>query len=122
MTYTERELAKKFVETWQLNVPERRSIQDQPISGSSLVEAIIAKLQTLGWYPGDWRPDHGFDGGLIELLSSNTCRVHWKAEVGVSRFELLKVETFDSLASGVRAFGIKFFGANFDGIPIDWSK
>jgi hypothetical protein len=122
MTYDERDLAEKFVKTWQLNVPERRTLRTTPLSGSLIVDAIIEQLQANGWYPVDWRPDQGFDGGLIELLSPTTCRVYWKVEAGVSRFELLNVETFDSLFSGVRAYGIKFFGPNFDVIPIDWSK
>jgi hypothetical protein len=122
MIYDERELAQKFVKTWQLNVPERRTLRDKSLRGSLIVDAIIQELQANGWYPIDWRPDHRFDGGLVELLSGNTCRVYWKSEVGVSSFDFINIENYELLSEGVRAYGIEFFGANFDGIPIDWSR
>lgn len=116
------ELARKFTDTWQLNVPERRSLQGGPLAGRLLVAAIIDTLQCHGWYPRDWRPEQDFDGGLLELLPDNQCRAYWKAEVGVCQYKLVKIENFDSLRAAALAYGEKFFGANFDGIPIDWSK
>lgn len=119
---SDRESTKKFVETWHLNVAERRSLEGKALAGSLLVEAITAAVREHGWYPRDWRPDHDFDGGLVELVPPEGCRIHWKVEVGASRFALDEVQEFDSLSAGVRAYGLRFFRADFDGIAIDWAK
>jgi hypothetical protein len=115
-------LARKFAETWQLNVTERRNVQMQPLSGSMIVEAIADIVRSKGWYPADWRPDDDFDGGLIELLPAGKCRVHWKTEVGVSRYAVTGVQEYDSLVVGGRVYGELFFGREFDGIAIDWCR
>src|SRR5438046_3200522 len=101
---SKRDLAKKFAEKWQLNVSERRSLQGQALSGSLLVEEIALILRHNGWYPRDWRPDDGFDGGLVELIGDDTCRIYWKIEIGVSRFDLQEVQNVNSLAAGCRAY------------------
>ena len=118
----ERELVRKFVATWQLNVPERNSIPSNSLPGSLLVAEICTTVKDKGWYPVDWRPDDGFDGGLIERLDADRCRLYWKIECGVSRFALQEVSEFDSLLEGAREYAVRFFGTSFDNIQIDWER
>ena len=62
----------------------------------------------------------GFHGGLIQKVESG-CRIHWKAESGVMRYDLIEVEDFDSVEDVVLSFGKRFFGSNFDDIKIIWT-
>lgn len=115
-------LAKRFVDNWHLNVKDRQSLSGGSLSGHLIVDAIARVVQQEDWYPVGWRPDQGFDGGLIESLPGNRCRIHWKMEIGVQRFELQEVKEFDSLREGIKAYGSRFFGDVFDGIKIEWDK
>jgi len=120
--FTERDLARVFIEKWHLNVPERRALPTSSLPGSLLVAEICALVEEKGWYPIDWRPDDGFDGGLIERLDGGRCKVYWKVECGVSRFALQGVNEFESLSEAVREYAVRFFGRSFDGIEIDWKR
>ena len=119
---TERELVRKFVAKWHLNVAERKAIPSGSLAGSLIVTEICAVVDEQGWYPVDWRPDDGFDGGLIERLDAGRCKLYWKVECGVSRFALQEVREFHSLSDAAREYAVRFFGNNFDGIPIDWTR
>jgi hypothetical protein len=118
----ERELAAKLVASWHLNVAERRAIPHGSLPGSLLVAEIGALVEAKGQYPVDWRLDEDFHGGLIERLSGRGCQINWKAECGVSRYELQAVQEFASVAEAAREYAIRFFRSNFDGIPIDWNR
>ena len=119
---TELDLARKFITKWHLNVPERKSLWFGSLPGSLLVAEICALVNEEGWYPIDWRPDDGFDGGLIEYSDGGQCKIYWKAECGVSRFALVEVQEFNALPEAVRSFAVRFFGKSFDGIAIDWNR
>lgn len=60
-----------------------------------------------------------FDGGLIERLDAERCKLYCKVECGVYRFALRKVDEFDSLPDGARVYAVRFFGTSFDGMLID---
>lgn len=120
--FTERELARKFIAKWHLSVPERKAMPKGALPGSLLVAEICALVEDKGWYPIDWRPDNGFDGGLIERLDADRYKVYWKVECGVSRFALQAVNEFNSLPEAAREYAARFFGTNFDGIQIDWKR
>ena len=117
----QRDLANKFANDWHLDVQDRHNLSGGFLNGSLVCEEIIKILEEEGWYPSRWRPNMDFSGGLIEKLKDNRCRIHWKAESGVLRFDLLEVQEFGSLDEGVKSFGIKFFGSEFDGIEIKWT-
>ncbi len=120
--FTQGDLARKFVEKWHLNVAERDSLEMGSLAGTLIVVEICALLEKHGWYPIDWRPDHGFDGGLIERFENGHCQVHWKVEVGVQRFALQEIKAFDSTSDAIRDYALRFFGPDFDGIVIDWMR
>jgi hypothetical protein len=113
-------LAEKFVRDWHLNVAERKILALKPLSGSKVADCIARILDAKGMYPTDWTPDTGFDGGLIERISPKEFKIIWKAEVGVCRFAVVGVDSYRSAKEACLAYGSRFFGEDFDGIPIDW--
>jgi hypothetical protein len=118
----ERDLARKFVAKWHLNVLERKSVPTGGLAGSLLVAESETIVDQAGWYPRDWRPDDGFDGGLIERLNHRRYKVYWKVEDGVSHFSLQRINEYENLGDATREYAERFFGQNFDGIAINWSK
>jgi hypothetical protein len=114
-------LAHKFAKDWHLDIQDRQNLSGGFLNGNTVCEEIIKILDEDGWYPAHWRPYMDFDGGLIEKLDPNMCRIHWKAEVGVLRFASLDLQEFDSIEEGVKSFGIRFFGSEYDGIEIKWT-
>ncbi len=89
----ERELIRKLVEMWHLNVPERRGLR-RGVARASLIHSVIQEvLRETGWFPRHWRPDQHFDGRLIELLPDGTCGTHWRTEMGggMGRTTLIEV-------------------------------
>ena len=116
----EEALIRKLVETWHLNVPGRRALPLHEVRGSRIVAAIADLVEESGWYPVSWRPDMGFDGGLIEKRSHDLFLVHWKREVGVLRFETVETLGYNDRAKACEAYARRFFGDSIDGVPINW--
>ena len=114
-------IAQKFALNWHLDVKDRQELHNGVLVGSLVCNEIVKILDSGGWYPSKWRPENDFSGGLIQKLESG-CRIHWKAESGVMRYDLIEVVDFDSVESGVLSFAKRFFGNVFDGIEIDWSR
>jgi len=117
----QRYLAHKFAKDWHLDVQDRQNLSGGFLNGNTVCEEIIKILDEDGWYPSHWRPNMDFAGGLIEKLDHNKCRIHWKAEAGVLRFASLDLQEFNSIEEGIKSFGIRFFGSEFDGIEIKWT-
>jgi hypothetical protein len=120
MSEEEYALAEKFAHDWHLNVAERKMLAGKPLSGAKLADCIARILEAKGVYPPDWTLDTGFDGGLIQRIGPQEFKVTWKAEVGMCRFEVVGTDLFRSAREACLAYGSRFFGKEFDGIPIDW--
>lgn len=118
----EQDLVAKLVRLWHLSAPERRQLPLSEVKGSLVIAAVAEVVGEDGWYPSTWRPDQPFDGGLIERTAANTYIVHWKAEVGVGRFELQETQSFRTPADASEAYAKRFFGAAIDGVPINWER
>jgi len=116
------ELTKLFAEKFHLNVEDRNALHDGAIYGSELVDAIAKIVEEKEKYPPEWSIDSPFDGGLIERKENNSFRLTWQAEVGVCRFEVVLQKDFKDIKSASRELAKRFFGSNYDGIKIDWSK
>ena len=116
---TEEELIDKLVTRWHLNVPERASLPGGMARGSLLKAAIVNRLMKEGWFPGDWRPDDGFSGGLIERTVADF-RIHWKAECGVGRFALVRVTHHPDAVDAAENLLRGMWGNDIDGVTIDW--
>lgn len=60
-------------------------------------------------------------GGLVELQENGKATVYWKAEIGMSRFELFETIQYPSLHEACVAYAKRFFGKDIDGVPIAWA-
>lgn len=116
----ERALTKTLAMKWHLNVPERRSLPNGRVRASLLLDAIENIVRADGWYPVGWTLERDYDGGLIEMTPQGSCRVHWKAEASYCRYEIAAVTQYDTARAAAEAVVRRMFGANIDGIPIDW--
>jgi hypothetical protein len=63
-----------------------------------------------------------FPGGLIELEGNGQCRITWRGEVSLGRFEVVEARTYGSPEEAVAVFAPRFFGSQIDGIPVDWNE
>lgn len=116
----EKELITKLVTEWHLSVPERKELPKGKAKGSLIIESIEELLKLHGWFPRNWRPNEGFDGGLLELKSNKQCLLYCKNEVGMMRFELKEILIFFSIHEAVKTYAIRFLKNDIDGINIDW--
>jgi hypothetical protein len=116
------ELTKKFARNLHLNVPDRKALRGGKIRGSVLAQAIADIIEESAKYPESWNIRDAFDGGLIEKIEGSRFRLTWKAETGVSRYEVMSVAEFTDASAAAKGLVQKFFKSSFDGIPIDWSE
>ena len=56
----------------------------------------------------------------FERMSPKEFKIIWKAEVGMCRFAVVAVDSYRFAKEACLAYGSRFFGEDFDGIPIDW--
>src|SRR3954463_1932485 len=117
----ERELIRKLVSDWHLSAPERRSLPGGKIRGSLIYEAIEEVLNSERQFPVEWQPEDSFTTGLIEGKEDGSYRITWKAESSMMHYEKVAQKEYASQRQAVEAFAHSFFGADIDGIPIDWS-
>ena len=117
----EEALVRKLVTKWHLNVLERRALPSLKARASLACQAIAEAVSENGWFPSHWRPDQGYDGGLIERRPDGTCDIHWKAEAGVMRFELLSVDRYATAPEAAHAWLRRMFPHDIDGIELDWT-
>jgi hypothetical protein len=118
----EMELVRKLVTKWHLSVPERRALPKQKARASLACQAIVDVLSESGWFPSDWRPDQGYEGGLIERRLDGTYDIHWKSEAGTMRFELLSVDHYVGAVDAAREWLRRTFPRDIDGVIIDWGS
>jgi hypothetical protein len=117
----EQALVRKLVTKWHLSVAERRALPNVKARASLACQAIVEVVSESGWFPPDWRPDQGFDGGLIEQRPDETFDIHWKTEVGMMRFELLSVDHYAGALEAARAWLQRMFPRDIDGVELDWT-
>jgi len=117
----EQALVRKLVTTWHLNVAERSALPHRTAKASLACQAIVDVLSGLGWFPPNWRPDEGFDGGLIQYTPSGKYDIHWKVEVGLMRFELERVDHYSDALEAARAWLGRMFPNDIDGVRLDWT-
>lgn len=112
---------EKLTTKGHLSVSERASLPGGRAPASAIITAIEEALLADRWFPADWRPEQDFDGGLIELRDDGSCRIIWKVEVGVLRFDQVDEEEFATAQQAADAYARRFYKDNIDGVPIDWS-
>ncbi|MEX0718387.1 MAG: hypothetical protein WD066_17460 [Planctomycetaceae bacterium] len=102
-------------------MPER-DLLGTAVAGSRVVDVVAEIVRSSGWHPGQWRPEMDYEGGLIEFVSEESCRIHWKTEVGIGRFQPIEVTEHRSLHSAAAEWLRRMFSSDIDGIRIDWSS
>ncbi|HVJ82286.1 MAG TPA: hypothetical protein VNC50_14555 [Planctomycetia bacterium] len=115
----ETKLIRKLVRTFHLDARERRRLPNGRARKSLVLAAIAEELEAGGWHPAGQRPADDFAGGLIERLADGRCRIHWKSEVSMLRYELDAVGEFASADEAARTWLRAMFPRDIDGVPID---
>jgi len=118
---TERALTQKLVETLHLNVLERRQLPNGRVRAGVIFNVIEELLKEHGWFPGNLRPSDIYDGGLLEMQNTGSHRIHWKHEIGLSRYETTEVQSFSASKQAIQAYISRSWPNGIDGIEIDWN-
>jgi hypothetical protein len=111
----EAELIDTLVRRKHLSVPGRRALPDGKAKGNLILDAIeriVCAEGSLGL----------IDGGLnasLERLPGGACRVSWEAEVGMMRFEIVRVVDFPS--PRMAAAAVMMSQKEIDGVAIEWN-
>ncbi len=79
---TLQELARKLIETFHLNVPERAALPDGRMPFTALVSAAGVVLSESGWLPSGWGLDRPFAGVLIEKRADGAQQVGLSVQDG----------------------------------------
>jgi hypothetical protein len=87
---------------------------------SVLLTAAQAVLDEARFLPSLLRPDHEFEGVLIEQRE-NAYLVYECHEIGVGRYSPVKVRTAKDLADALRAYVRVNGGTAIDGVAINFA-
>ena len=118
---TLQELARKLIEMYHLNVPERAALPDGKMPFTVLVSAAGDILSEYKWLPRSGRPDGPFHDLVIEM-QQNGYWLHEQHEIGVQKFSPVKSWRVASLEEAVRFRVRSLGGDDIDGVPVDWGK
>jgi hypothetical protein len=115
------ELVRKLVSRFHVNVSERRELGGR-VQRSEVVEAILAILNEVGFYPPyvrPWKPGQpAYEGTVLERLPSGGFRAHLQriSPLGLVTGIYLKDYTDGFVAVGELID--REFSNGFDGIPL----
>lgn len=113
-------LALKLLETLHLSVPERRTLPRTGIPFSTLVAAVLARLEATSWFPMAIDPGKDFgEGARIERRGAELW-LHEQHESGVGRFGPIQSRRAGSVQEAVRRYIEANHGSPIDGVNIDW--
>jgi hypothetical protein len=113
-------LIRKLVATCHLNVAERKLLPGRTAKASLILDAIEGELRRSGWFPAGLRADSDFAGGVIELTKEGRCRIYWKSEYSMLRYELDAIGEFATPHEAAICYLRAIFPEHIDGIAIDW--
>jgi hypothetical protein len=117
---TERTLTQKLVETGHLNVLERKQLPNGRVRAGVIFYIVEELLKEHGWFPQNLRPSDIYDGGLLEMQTNGLCRIHWKHEVGLLRYETTEVQSFNSAKQAIQIYISRSWPNGIDGVAINW--
>jgi hypothetical protein len=113
-------LIRKLVATCHLNVAERKLLPARTAKASLVLDAIEEQLRRGRWFPADLRAESDFAGGVIELNKDGRCRIYWKSEYSMLRYELDAIGEFATPREAAITYLRAMFPEHIDGIAIDW--
>ncbi|CAN5597309.1 hypothetical protein BH10PLA2_BH10PLA2_32040 [soil metagenome] len=118
----EEEVVGKLAVDWHLNVPDRRKLPNGRVQASLLLDAIERELHANTSYPRGLTPDTDFSGGLVLMSPQGNCRILWKTQISTSQFEANWSTEEQTPRDAAETLIRSLFGAEIDGIPIDWQS
>jgi len=119
---SETDLARKLIETFHLNVAERKSLPGGTVSLRTLVSIVRDTLSDSGWFPRNASPNISDDGSAIEARRFGY-RLYTRHEIGVMKYGPIQTNRVLSLEKAVRMYLKHYsFQNEIDGVPIDPSK
>jgi hypothetical protein len=115
-----RQICLKLLDTLHITSEDRRELGGQRLLFSALLEVARVSLDEVHFMPALLRPDHEFEGVVIEKRDNNYL-VHECHEIGVGRYSPVKVRVAKDLADALRAYVRAHGGTAIDGVPINFA-
>jgi hypothetical protein len=115
------QICRKLLDTLHITAEDRRELRGERILFSALVATARVALDELSFLPAFLRPDHEFEGVVIEQRSDNTYVVHECHEIGVGRYSPVKSRVAKDLHDALRAYVRANGGTAIDGVPINFA-
>lgn len=117
----ERDLIRKLIVDWHLNVPERKQLPGGKAKVSLMLDAIEDVINKHGCYPSGWRLDDDFSGAWIERQADGSCIVYFKAEYAMCRTTVVRKVSCNSPRAAAEVLLREEYGNDIDGVPLDWN-
>jgi hypothetical protein len=115
------QICRKLLNTLHVTAEERRDLGGERIPFSALVATTRVALDEVSFMPASLRPDHEFEGVVIEQREDHTYVVHECHEIGVGRYSPVKSRVAKDLPDALRAYVRANGGTAIDGVPINFS-
>jgi hypothetical protein len=114
------QICRKLLDTLHITSEERSELRGERLFFSVLLVAAQATLDETHFLPSKLRPDHDFEGIVIEQREG-AYLVHECHEIGVGRYSPVKVRVAKDLADALRAYVRSNGGTAIDGVPINFN-
>jgi hypothetical protein len=114
-----RQICRKLLDSLHITPEERSELGGNRLLFSELLRAAQQSLDETPFMPSGLRPDHDFEGVVIEQRDS-TYLVYECHEIGVGRYSPVKMRVAKDLADAVRAYVRANGGTAIDGVPINF--
>jgi hypothetical protein len=114
------QICRKLLDTLHISADDRRELGGERLLFSALVATARVALDDAGFLPSSLRPDHEFEGVIIERRDDETYVVYECHETGVGRYSPVKSRVAKDLADALRTYVRANGGTAIDGVPINF--
>jgi hypothetical protein len=115
-----RQICLKLLDSLHITADDRRELGGERLLFSALLAIARANLDEVNFLPAKLRPDHEFEGVVIEKRD-DTYLVHECHEIGVGRYSPVKSRVAKDLSDALRAYVRANGGTAIDGVPINFA-
>lgn len=115
------QICRKLLDTLHITSDDRRELGGERLLFSALVATARVALADVGFLPSSLRPDHEFEGVIIEQREGDTYLIHECHETGVGRYSPVKSRLAKDLPDALRAYVRANGGTAIDGVPINFA-